>query len=799
MRNFFPVAKYESIMLFRTWKFWILAAVGMFFPIMINVVFILIERFGESVPGWLALEGSRPYFFFSFYNSIQIIIVIFLTSDFREKDKKHQIDKVMCSKSMTNFEYIFGKYFGIMIPLMVLTLSVLALLIIFNRIMNGTWLIEYYITYFLIMNLPGLIFITAFVIFTSSLLRNTAVVFIVIMIYTAAMWKLSIDHSFEINNIWLFTDYIGMFLPLYPSDLVGIVSMNDIILQRSFYILLGFFFIGMTITLFYPRLMQSLVFEWLVGIASFVCLLSAIYIMYGFSSREAIREQIAGNIRPAGGISQEIVGAYTITNCDLDFIFWENNIPIKADAQITLSKIKDTAESEIPFVLNPALKVSSVKDESGNDLEYTHTGIDLIIDYPQNISMNEDFDLTISYEGTIDDRVMFLNRGANDRGESETINDGPIFPSALDRKPNLISEEYTYMIPESYWYPALYNNYTFEYPEKRPVSFFTGECNFNVPEDRMAVSQGRLAGVDSVSVSGRRIYKFVRDIPVKALTVNVGNYSRFSANIAGVDINLYVSEEHNNLIEFFSEIKEDVKTTISDVFRGIKETTGLDYPYSSLSYVETPVVFQWFQNSGLHRFLLSQSGVVLATENMMMRSYQERFDRSRRRADRRGIEKSDIDIKKEIFLDVIIEDMFSENWWNDENLPTPLSAFWSDRINVTDELYPAYEYYFDKFLQGLITTKIRFFVTNEEDTRWRRDFEDQFSDWLFRRTYNMPVDTMHHLVRNYTMNELQPSTKNNHFHSVMRYKGQKIHQLLREIVPEEKHKEILRTFIQKHS
>ncbi|MCP4728104.1 MAG: hypothetical protein GY863_23900, partial [bacterium] len=149
--------------------------------------------------------------------------------------------------------------------------------------------------------------------------------------------------------------------------------------------------------------------------------------------------------------------------------------------------------------------------------------------------------------------------------------------------------------------------------------------------------------------------------------------------------------------------------------------------------------------------------------------------------------------------DVIIEDMFSENWWNDENLPTPLSAFWSDRINVTDELYPAYEYYFDKFLQGLITTKIRFFVTNEEDTRWRRDFEDQFSDWIFRRTYEMPVDTMHHLVRNYTMNELQPSTKNNYFHSVMRYKGQKIHQLLREIVPEEKHKEILRTFIQKHS
>ena len=151
MVNFYTIVKYESLMLFRTWKFWILALVGMFFPIITNIGLILMQKFGGGGPGWGGLEGSAPFMLFYFYNIIQTVIVIFLTSDFREKDHKAHVHEVMCSRSMTNLEYIAGKYFGIVVPLILLTSTIVLILSVVNFLANGYWAIGHYVFNFLIL------------------------------------------------------------------------------------------------------------------------------------------------------------------------------------------------------------------------------------------------------------------------------------------------------------------------------------------------------------------------------------------------------------------------------------------------------------------------------------------------------------------------------------------------------------------------------------------------------------------------------------------------------------------------
>ncbi|KPK95822.1 hypothetical protein AMJ80_03405 [bacterium SM23_31] len=236
MLNLFSIVKYESLMLVRTWKFWIIVAIGVFLPILFNVLFIIADRVGTNV-GWQGLEGAGPYVMFSYFNIFQIVIIIFLTGDFREKDTRAQVDEVMNSRSMTNLEYIFGKYLGIIIPLVLLTLTVVLFLSIANRIVNDTWSLTYYFKFFLILNLPGLLFAAAFIIFVSSLLRNSFVVFIFVLSYTIGMILLSYNKAFSMNQLWLFADYVGFFLPLFPSDLTGVLNLDIIISQRLFYTL----------------------------------------------------------------------------------------------------------------------------------------------------------------------------------------------------------------------------------------------------------------------------------------------------------------------------------------------------------------------------------------------------------------------------------------------------------------------------------------------------------------------------------------------------------------------------------
>ncbi|MFC1733087.1 hypothetical protein ACFL6I_22540 [candidate division KSB1 bacterium] len=791
MVNFYTIVKYESLMLFRTWKFWILALVGMFFPIITNIGLILMQKFGGGGPGWGGLEGSAPFMLFYFYNIIQTVIVIFLTSDFREKDHKAHVHEVMCSRSMTNLEYIAGKYFGIVVPLILLTSTIVLILSVVNFLANGYWAIGHYVFNFLILNLPGLLFITAFIIFMSSLLRNTALVFVAVLAYTAATIYFVTMHSFSLNNMWLFLDYLGYFLPLFPSDMVGVLDIAGIAYQRIFYVCLGCFFLGLTVVLFYPRLHQSKFWANFTILGSLLCLTVSVKIFYDGWTEEKVRNEIV-TVALEEKFTDFDPDAWRVQYYDMEYTFFQGDVPIKAAVRVDLERRNEDSRSSVPFVLNPGLVVSDVKDRRGQELSFTRHGLDLIVELEELPEAGEAVPLTISFTGTIDNRALFLTRAENDIGELRR--DMPTMMS----EPALIHEDFSFLLPQSLWYPQLYNPYSFSYPDKRPVHFFNGNISIDLPEDLTAVTQGNLASIDSTSSSGRKRFIYSIDIPVKAVSLNAGRYNRYSMDVSGIDFQLYVSRNHDRLMTFFSEIKDDAHEILVDAMRGIHEITGLDYPYPALSYVEVPNPLQWYQDNGLHAELSSQAGVVMISENILMRSYKASFESRVRNNERRRIEKSDQEVKKDIFVEMIIEDMFSDNWWNTNNMPTPIASFWSHRINFTGKNYPTYEYYFDKYLEQLITEELRFYITNTEEERRFGVFEMSSTEEM-RITYGIEVDTLYSLIRTVPMDELMPSPENNNYHAVMMFKTGKLNNILRELVTPEQFKMILSSVLEKKS
>jgi len=798
MLNLFSIVKYESLMLLRTWKFWILVIIGIFFPILINVFFIIINRVGVNV-GWQGLEGAGPYVMFSYFNFFQIIIIIFLTGDFREKDSRAQVDEVMNSRSMTNLEYILGKYLGIIIPLVLLTLTVVLLLSFANRIVNDTWSLTYYFKFFLILNLPGLLFVAAFIIFISSLLRNSFVVFIFVLAYTIGMVILSYYKAFSMNQLWLFVDYVGFFLPLFSSDLTGVLNLDIIILQRVFYMFLGGFFMALTIVLFYPRLHQSKFWARATLFGGFGCLAAALLIFYNAWIHEENRKEIRNAaLTPTYTTVDENV--YSVSHYSLKYELFKDSIPVRATAVMTIHANNSTTNRNIPLVLNPGIKIDWVKDEHGRELSFEQNTLECIVTLAEPLQIGESTKITLEYQGDIDSRVIYLRRKNKDPGILDSKYEVPLLPAAaFENEPALLHRRYSYLLPESFWYPQLYNPYGFSYPDKAPVNFFTGDLSFDVPGDLTALAPGRLESVDSTTVSGRKRFHFTTSTPIKGIAFVAGAYKTYSMNVSGIDFQLYVSDKHAQIVEFFSEIKEDVRTIIADALRGIKEVTGLDYPYPSLTYVEVPLSIQWYQDAGLQSEAIAQAGMILLPEYTVAASYKQDFNRRKDRAERRGEKITDADIKKGIFIDVIVNKMFN-NILGVNTIPTPLASFWSQRVNFIGTPYPIFEYYFDKFLQQLITSEMSFFITNQSSQFPFGDFGG--IDWdavRFQITYGISVDTMYQYVRTYSLSEMRPGPENDIFHSMMMFKGGKLNSILQEIITPQKYKTVLQRFLEEYA
>ncbi len=249
MHNIRTVARYEAKTLRRSWFFRLFSIGALFIFTFLNIGFF--SPVGDQPWAFISIPSSIPLFNLYLLNIGQAIVVIFLASDFLKRDKKVDTNEVLYTRSMSNFEYITGKTWGILKLFLGLDIIILCIGLLMNIIVKDMQVdILSYLWYLLIICVPTIIFSLGLAFMLMSVIGNQAITFLVLLGIAA------------LNMFWLWYragsifDYMAFGLPVFKSGITGFGNIIQILNQRLIYLFSGLSFILATILMF-KRLPQS--------------------------------------------------------------------------------------------------------------------------------------------------------------------------------------------------------------------------------------------------------------------------------------------------------------------------------------------------------------------------------------------------------------------------------------------------------------------------------------------------------------------------------------------------------------
>ncbi|MBA4321499.1 MAG: xanthan lyase, partial [Odoribacter sp.] len=249
LHNIRTVARYEAKTLRRSWFFRLFSIGALVIFTFLNIG--MFSPIGNESWDVVSMPASIPLINLYLLNIGQAIVVIFLAADFLKRDKKLDTNEVLYTRSMSNFEYVIGKTWGILRLFLGLDILILMLGMVAN-ITSKTMAIDFmaYLYYLLIICVPTIVFSLGLAFVLMSLIRNQALTFLLLLGYAAlVMFYL----YFRMGSVF---DYLAIGLPLFKSGIVGFDNLSFIINQRLIYLFLGLAMVFATILLF-KRLPQS--------------------------------------------------------------------------------------------------------------------------------------------------------------------------------------------------------------------------------------------------------------------------------------------------------------------------------------------------------------------------------------------------------------------------------------------------------------------------------------------------------------------------------------------------------------
>ena len=215
-----------------------------------------------------------------------------------------------------------------------------------------------YLLYPLLISLPSFTFILGLSFFMMRLIRNQAVVVLVLLGYFAVtLFYLSFEKQFIF-------DFLAWRLPLVFSDFVGISDFSQILLHRGIYFFSGAFFIFLSILLFnslpQEKLMQKFVIAGSIG--SIIVVLFFIYFYLDhYNKDQALRHQMRL-------INSEYQNKLNVTPLSHDIQIEHKGEILTGESVIRFTNNTSQDLNSIYFSLNPGLTVTNVmqNDKSVN-------------------------------------------------------------------------------------------------------------------------------------------------------------------------------------------------------------------------------------------------------------------------------------------------------------------------------------------------------------------------------------------------------------------------------------------------
>lgn len=611
LHNIWTVTRYETKTLLRSWFFRIFAGGAVIILTLLNIPFFS----GIANTPWLfrGISSSIPYMNILLLNVVQAIIGVFLASDFLKRDKKLDTTEVVYMRSMTNGDYVLGKFLGILMVFIGLNIIVLLIAAIFNVFFSDvSFVLSAYLFYPLFISIPTLVFIFGLSFLFMVTIRNQAVTFIILLGYIA------ITLFFLAQKFHYLFDYMAFNVPLMYSDFVGFGNIETILIHRGIYFLLGLGFIFGTI-LMIKRLPQSRTMTKASGILSVIFILSAVILVSIYltrlSSAKDLRQKMVELNRETNKLPK-----VTPMKWNLDLNHAGNKIEVSA--KLTFKNNSQDALDKYIFSLNPELKVQQVVTDQGN-LNFDRE-LHLLTIIPSNpLPPAAKDSLTIKYNGKINEQACYLDIDEKTREQIYRVG---VYNVA--KRFSFIEPDYVLLTPEVMWYPIAGIPYGAAYPELSEKSFIKFQLKVKINQKLTVFAQGKKEELNPGE------FLFTPEQPLPKLSLAIGNYEKRSIRVDSVDYNLFNLQGHDYYASYFDEIGDTLAPLIREAKRDFENKLELTYLYPRLSLVEVPIQFYSYQRIWTTYQETVQPEMVLLPEKGLLIGAAD-FKRMQRWQDRR--------------------------------------------------------------------------------------------------------------------------------------------------------------------
>jgi len=564
VHNITSIAKYEITTLLRSWFFRIFAILAMLFLFGFNLGTLIIDGNWDMK----AMSSNIPYVNLLILNTVQAIIAIFLASDFLKRDKKLDTTDVIYIRSMSNGEYVAGKTIGNLVVFMILNVIILSEALIFNLIAEGVavnWIA--YLSYFLIISLPTLLFILGLSFFVMSILKNQAITFIILLGYVAIT-------IFYLNTKYYYLfDYMAYSIPLLNSDFMGFGNLGAILIHRGMYACFGIAFIFLTISLL-KRLPQSPFSNKITLIPALLFFVAGIWLGEMHVSTYVNNQKLRDNIRT---LNDAYLNTPRLKVDSYQIEVNHNGDALEVIAKLKVSNPHSGAVSNFVFTLNPGLELTNVRF-NGQEANPKRE-INLIEFSGKKLESGESAEIEFDYHGSLNEAASFLD--VDDKTLQETYS---AFMFKIDKRSAIVSPDFVLLTRECNWYPIAGTSFGKKSIQWMQKQFSSFEISVKTKPGLTAISQGNYEQKDGT-------YRFTNKKSLPQISLVIGNYAQKTDTIDGLVFNLYHHPKHDYFSKFLEPVKDTIPDLIKTALKDYERKIDLFYPFQRFILIEVPAQF----------------------------------------------------------------------------------------------------------------------------------------------------------------------------------------------------------------
>ena len=662
-RNVHTIAIYESKLLVRSW----------FFKVFSVLAILGLGGFSYSIlfqdQNWAitCIPSLYPYVFMLILSVGQAVVSIFLASEYLKRDKQLDTSEVFYVRPSSNAEYLIGKIWGTLRVFFALDLILLACGAILLTAALG-YEVDYFsfLTYFLLLGVPTLIFIVGLSTTIMLFIRNQALTFVIVLGYIGLTLFYISDYFY-----YLF-DYLGFNIPMIQSTITGFSDLDSLIRHRIIYLLLGLGLICFCIFKF-GRLPNSnrKRYAWPVYGAIFIIigLWEGWKHVSSFLDQEQIKEEMIT-------LNNEHVNdpKMVIDSCFFDIK--QEGDELKIQAEISGKPVQSS--SVFTFCLNPGLKIKEITRD-GNSISYTRLQHLILINFGEEIQENETVKFLLTYQGKIDERICYLDIPEEVLIQNEKIKGSPFITSG--KRYAYQSENYILLTPESYWYPRPGVSYSNQSPDWQQSYFTRYRMKVTPSSGLIPISQG----IRTENTPGT--FEFAPDQLLQSVSLIIGNYKEFSTIVDSTEYSIKYIDGHDHFSTVFDSIADTIPALIREIRRDFENSIKLDYPFNRFSFVEVPAQFATYSRTWTKAQETMQPEMVLIREKGYNRwnfNFQGQI-KWRKEAMERGWERKQTE-------EQLLTEIFRNGFWflNDPNSDIEFKEGKLGRASMTIQENPYY-------------------------------------------------------------------------------------------------------------